>query len=312
MPSAWETGTAAAVARGRLVDMLKADFGSAPLWGVKDPRQCRLVPLWTAVASELGIRPTYVIMLRNPLEIARSLSRRDGIPAGRALLLWMRYTLEAERYTRGEQRCFVDYDGLMSDWRGTGTSIENELSLGLTLDDPETADGIDAFITPRLRHHAITADQLFDEPALAEWAGEIQKILSASGPDGPSVADQARLDGLRQDLDRAAYYFDDMVRDASDRERRLTDEMRGLHERLHEKEIAVAERDNTIQERERLAASRASLLNDTIRLKKIRSPSRRSCFRNGKPRSRSRSIISRISRRISAGRPTTTTPVQRQ
>ncbi len=267
LPKAWETGTAAAYARGSLVEVLRKEFETSKLWGVKDPRQCRLVPLWMAAASELGVRPAFVIMLRNPLEIARSLSRRDGLPAGRALLLWMRYTLEAERETRGENRCFVDYDGLMQDWRATAGTIETALHLGLTLDDAESAAAIDSFVSPRLRHHTLNTDELRDTRALAEWAGRIQEILSESAPDGPDLSGQQALDRIQESLDQAAFYFDDVVKDSADRERRLTDEMRTLHERVHEKEIAVAERDHTMEVRSEQATQQADLLRTAIEAK---------------------------------------------
>src|SRR3546814_6124771 len=76
-------------------------FDGVPLWGVKDPRLCRLLPLWLPLLEERGIRPAVVHMVRQPLEIARSLERRDDLPRGQALLLWLRHQIEAIRGGHG-------------------------------------------------------------------------------------------------------------------------------------------------------------------------------------------------------------------
>ena len=83
---------------------------------LKDPRICQFVPLWTSILESLDIEPLCVISIRNPLEVAASLKARDelgpatplgkpvGIPAAKALLLWLRCFLDAERDTLAASR----------------------------------------------------------------------------------------------------------------------------------------------------------------------------------------------------------------
>src|SRR5262249_43623212 len=79
-----------------LAALIQDDFGDSPLFVLKDPRLCRTVPLLLRALSRLGIAPRIVLTVRNPLESARSLDERDGMPRDEALLLWLRHLLDAE------------------------------------------------------------------------------------------------------------------------------------------------------------------------------------------------------------------------
>ena len=37
-------------------------------WGFKDPRTCRMLPLWREVFRELNLEPVYVVAVRRPAE----------------------------------------------------------------------------------------------------------------------------------------------------------------------------------------------------------------------------------------------------
>jgi hypothetical protein len=52
---------------------IQAEFGSAPLFVVKDPRICRFVPFWMEVTAADDIAVAPVLVVRNPLEVASSL-----------------------------------------------------------------------------------------------------------------------------------------------------------------------------------------------------------------------------------------------
>lgn len=76
-------------------------------WACKDPKFCLTLPFWKPLFHE---PPRYLINLRNPLSVARSLARRDGfkVPtSGRFWFLWMRNALSN---TLGESRLIVPYE----------------------------------------------------------------------------------------------------------------------------------------------------------------------------------------------------------
>jgi hypothetical protein len=128
-----------------------AQVGTALL---KDPRVTVLLPLWRPVFEAAGLTLRCVIPVRHPLAVAGSLARRDGFRPEKSALLWAAYMLAAEAYTRDLPRVFVDYDALLSDWRGEVTRIEAAHGSTLPNLTPEAAEAIDSFLSPELRHNA--------------------------------------------------------------------------------------------------------------------------------------------------------------
>jgi glycosyltransferase involved in cell wall biosynthesis len=169
LPHLGHTSSDARSFRERIVDVLRRDFRGAPLFVIKDPRLCLLLPLWRDVLVELDIDPLYVIPLRQPLEIAASLARRDGFATQRSLLLWLKYFLAAERESREGRRAFVHYDDLLKDWR----LAVNEISRSLAIEWPkrvvDVEAQIDEFIDAKYRHHHSRADELWSRPDVDDW-----------------------------------------------------------------------------------------------------------------------------------------------
>ena len=130
-----------------------AGWGEASLLAIKDPRQCRFVPAVVDELGALGIGTRAVLMLRGAGAVAASLLRRDATVTPYGLLLWLRHMLDAERDTRALPRAIVSYDGLLADWRATAARIAPLLGR----ESWSPGDGgarVDAFVDPRLRHHA--------------------------------------------------------------------------------------------------------------------------------------------------------------
>lgn len=153
LPAGWEHGPSAESARAALAALLQRDFGASDPWLVKDPRMCRLLPLWRKVLEDLGVRPCYVIMTRHPAEVASSLAKRDDMPETQALLLWLQHMVEIERQTRGQRRVAVTYDQLLDDWRSVVDRIAATLDVKLPSPGPETDSSINDFLSSDLRHH---------------------------------------------------------------------------------------------------------------------------------------------------------------
>ena len=126
----------------------------ASVAAVKDPRACRLVPLWLDVAARAGARPAALLVVRHPDEVAASLEKRGGMSRARAHLLWTIHLLEAERDSRGIPRAFVSYDALLADWRSELERLGDVLPGFLPAPDEDAATAIDAFLDASLRNAA--------------------------------------------------------------------------------------------------------------------------------------------------------------
>ena len=79
--------------RTELFRLLQRDLSAAPLWGLKDPRLCRLLPWWEPVWAATDTWPLFVIVRRPPSEVAASLARREGFSPAKSYLLWLLHTL---------------------------------------------------------------------------------------------------------------------------------------------------------------------------------------------------------------------------
>lgn len=154
LPDKWWLRPEVQSFRRELVQILSADFADAAVWAVKDPRMCRLMPLWQQVLLDLGCSPRVVIILRDPREVAKSLAVRDGVAEEKSALLWLQYLLAAEKWTRGYSRVIVTFEGLLEDWCGVVGEIESALDLQLNSRDAEVKKQVSSFLEPSLRHHA--------------------------------------------------------------------------------------------------------------------------------------------------------------
>jgi hypothetical protein len=135
------------------IEYLRSQFLGQPLWGFKDPRTIRLLPFWQSVLHHLAVNESYVVVIRNPRSVARSLMKRHGMDAVTAHLLWLVHMVP--NLTRIADRPFIvtDYDAVISDPRGQLERIARFLKI--PLDDTSEA-GIEqfagSFLDPDLRH----------------------------------------------------------------------------------------------------------------------------------------------------------------
>ncbi len=135
---------------------------SGGIWAFKDPRTCRLLPLWTEILSEIGASAKSMLVVRNPLEVGRSLHARDGLSALRCEMLWLEHTAEA---ILGMPSCLdtvVDYDK----WFSEPAQQAAYMAAGLQL--PSSGDGIVSAAVSRLvagdlRHHQV-AESVYTLP----------------------------------------------------------------------------------------------------------------------------------------------------
>jgi hypothetical protein len=127
-------------------------YDDAPLIVVKDPRLSLLIPIWDTALQHEGYTPVYVIMVRDPREVAASLLRRNGFPRSKSLLLWISYMVAVERDTRGAPRCFVAYHDLLAS-ADTALALIEPLLGGQSLRPTLQARvELERFIRPA-RHH---------------------------------------------------------------------------------------------------------------------------------------------------------------
>jgi hypothetical protein len=219
----------------RLSQALAASFGAERCFVLKDPRICRMVPLYRRLLAAAGITTKVVIALRNPAAVAASLYRRTPISPAYAAHLWAHHLLEAERHTRDLSRIVVDYDALVGDWRSTAALVQAFLADELPA---APLDGLASPVVTAYRHHRAGGEAGFDPPLARLLDGIMAALLALDA--GPAAAAR-RLDHLTGALAAAAQLHEAAL-EAEFRFQRLTSpyDMVRPPDPLHEQQALAA------------------------------------------------------------------------
>jgi len=179
---------------------------------VKDPRIFWLRNLWVAAATDLGVQPTVLTMLRHPAEVVgsrdmhyhkkadatRRLARETANLAG-----WVNVALTNEQVSRGDQRAFVRYNDLINDWRTTMAMVAQQLDLTYDYDVSSTEHHeVDDFIDVTLRRAQLTWEDI-DVPAdLRDIAETVWQALDSLVSDPHDEQATATMDAMRTQYDQ--------------------------------------------------------------------------------------------------------------
>jgi hypothetical protein len=243
----------------RGVEILRQEFGDAPVFALKDPRICRLAPFWFEVLEREKVAPKIVVPLRNPFEVAQSLATRDGMEEHLGLLMWLRHVLDAEVASRSMDRVFVSYDELLGDWQSVTGKINDTLGVVLPRLSPMTAVDIESFLEHGQRHHSISAVELSRRHRMAPWVAQAFAILEGWVKSGEREDDYAQLDVLTAALDHATPMFArPMLAAKQERTRRLGLELE-LEQLSDERNVLVSELERLTTTCESLEGERAQL-----------------------------------------------------
>lgn len=211
---AWMDSEVAGDFIARLPAILEEEYGDGRLLLVKDPRICRLLPLWLRVLAKLDIAPKIVLPVRHPGEVAESLEARNDFGRQRAGLIWLRHVLDAEFHSRGCARVVVRYADVLADWRGVADRMASGLSIDWPDRSPAVEADIDGFLSGGLRHHAIEDGAAADGPGIAGWIAQAHAALQQlAEPDGAHDAAMAALDGVRGEFDASSALYATVARE---------------------------------------------------------------------------------------------------
>ena len=213
---------------GRAVELLEAEFNGSEVIVLKDPRISVLTTFWDRALREAGYSTHYVVMVRNPLEVAESLRMRDGFPREKSLLLWSSYMIAADRDTRDRERIFIGYDQLMNDWRSVRQRIEASNGFPCPRDTAAAANEIDRHLDHRLRHHEVEADDLFSRSDVPEEVKALYRVFKGAC-EGTEI-DRALVDSIEAELAKMDRLVGPLLADLRGRVRGLSTEVAQLND----------------------------------------------------------------------------------
>ncbi len=176
----------------RAVNLLQEKIAGTAIYGIKDPRICRLLPFWQSIFQTIDVDACYVIVLRHPLSVAQSLKRRDGFEIEKCCYLWLEHMTLALLETQGKRRVVVDYDAMLAEPQAQLLRIQ--AALELPGDDAIVpAQGYaEEFLEPGLRHTLYNEEDLISLQNLPEGIGEMYELLKLLATDDlPNDSDAA-------------------------------------------------------------------------------------------------------------------------
>lgn len=159
LPQNWLELPAIMEATDRTKSLISEHLQQAQIWGFKDPRACLILPFWTRVAG----RPVeFVVVGRNPLDVALSLKARDKIPINVGADLWLRHMRGSLDGTKGTSRALFLYDSLLDDFDAEFARLTAFVGA-----EPRTEEARQ-FVRMEFRHHKSSLKDLEGHTEIAQ------------------------------------------------------------------------------------------------------------------------------------------------
>jgi len=118
---------------------------------IKDPRICLLFPIWKEAMIELGWNIYTISIIRHPIDVAKSLKKRNNFSHEKSFLIQLNYLFNAEFNSRDNKRSYLLYQSLLSE----PVQILEKLNqqLGLPLFENTDTSKIEDFLENSLNHY---------------------------------------------------------------------------------------------------------------------------------------------------------------
>lgn len=222
--------------KSQAVKILHDEYGESPLFILKDPRNCRLLPFWLDVLDSENVTPLIVLSVRNPLEVGESLERRDLFHPELGQLLWLRHILDAEHASRGRSRFVSTYTELLDNWPGVADRMQRTFGVVWPRDAALAKVDIGKFLDPVNRHHVRSTEAVLSNPALSEWVRRAYAIMIEWAVKGENPDDYSVLDEIRESFNNAGPAFAKLIQAGVDDK----EAVRNLQHSLESKQKDVA------------------------------------------------------------------------
>ena len=238
-------------------------------WVLKEPRLCLLLP----VLRELVSNCVCLHIVRNPLEVARSLRVRNGFSISGGLALWETYNRRAIGGSENLPRVLVSHESLMLHPMETLDRIIGRLDelrvTGLETPDEER---LRQFVSPSLYRNRATEKETLEYLSPSQhaiWRQICEDQVGdhpGSAPTSP-VSRQSLLDleSTEQSLDHYRARTRELSEALSAHQRSvvaLQRETVRLNAALLDRDATIAARDAGIRERDALLKDREALIRD--------------------------------------------------
>lgn len=180
----------------RAAELLRTKTRANPVFGFKDPRLGKLLRFWKRVFQQDHYALGYLLALRNPLSVAASLEKRDGLDRTHSYLSWLTHTVNCIKESEGCPRVIVDFDRLMQAPREQIARVAQVF--GLQVDSEKLAEYADEFLDTTLRHSVYGVEDLRQDRACPSIVAQCYGELLDIAEDKRDIGDPAFLARTRE------------------------------------------------------------------------------------------------------------------
>ncbi len=226
---------------------ISQEFGSAPLFALKDPRICRLIPIYEEVLGRLGVDHRYLLVHRNPLAVIASHGRRDEITSRFAELMWLRHVVDAEFATRGRLRSIQSYEDILHDWRSAASRMAKEMNINWPCPIEQSERSVDQLLSTEHTHHAFDPSLVAASSDVGCLAKDAYQALRALSLDEGDDRARSTLDEIKNEVDAASSVLGDAAfHELASREKRLSGLAANRQHHIDRLTAESREKDRTI------------------------------------------------------------------
>jgi hypothetical protein len=147
LPEGWTTDPRVQAIKAELIAHITQITAGPKPAGFKDPRTARLMPLWRDIFEAAHITPRIIFCIRDPAQVARSITARDRMAREQAEYRWLLYNAEAVASIGADEICLVPYEQWFE--RPGETAQRIAAFLGVPPLPPQL---VAAIVDPDLRH----------------------------------------------------------------------------------------------------------------------------------------------------------------
>ncbi|TPJ28388.1 hypothetical protein [Mesorhizobium sp. B2-7-2] len=164
---------------------------------MKDPRLSSLLPIWQMIFRDQGVWAASVLVYRPFVEVQSSFQRAFTSYADKAIEVWLRYTLDAELFSRRLPRSIVRYHTAMADWRYVPQKVAIDTGIEFHTAVKDRMHILETIPRRELRHFDQPRSSSVDEGPLHSLATRLEALIEAAAE---GQLDISAMDAVRAEF----------------------------------------------------------------------------------------------------------------
>jgi glycosyltransferase involved in cell wall biosynthesis len=242
----------------KAADLMRRKIACKRPYGIKDPRLAKLIPFWKKVFKHCEINVGYIIVVRNPISVTKSLNKRDGLTSEKGYMLWLDHVLTPLLNTENTNRIAVDFDLFIENPAKQLGRISK--TFDLSVNSEAMSEYVRKFLDQELRHYINQPQDLAKDPQIPQMVRDLYAMLRTDASmDQPFTLSYDQINyftSVHTHLHAPFVYIDQLNQAVADRDGQLAT----LNQTVAERDEQIATMNQAVADRDGQMAT----LNQTV------------------------------------------------